>query len=173
MQLFYWNPKMKHDVEQVMKRTDAFIKTTLLPIVFLFVCCSFSSAYGAEYVSIKKDGVNIRSGASTKDEILWEVFKDFPLKVLETKGKWTHTVDFEGDKGWVFSSLLSSKKTVIVKVKSANMRFGPGTNYEVLATVKYGVVFRLNTVDGEWVKISHDDGTNGWIHKDLLWPDDL
>ena len=163
---------MKHDVEQIMKQADFFLKTTLFTIIS-FIALFSLNAYAAEYVSIKKDGVNIRSGPSTKDEILWEVFKDFPLKVIEKKGKWTHTVDFEGDKGWVFSTLLSAKKTVIVKVKTANMRFGPGTNYEILATVKYGVVFRLGKVDGEWIKVGHDDGTNGWIHKDLLWPSEL
>lgn len=132
-----------------------------------------ASAVAAEYVSILKDGVNIRSGPTTKDEVLWEVFQDFPLKVLKKNGQWTQTQDFEGDKGWVYSSLLSSKKTVIVKVDTANMRVGPGTNYEVMATVKYGVVFSISKVDGDWIKVSHADGTKGWLYKDLVWPDDF
>lgn len=138
-------------------------------LTFFIIVFSSSTALSAEYVSIKKDGVNIRSGPDTKKEILWEVFKDFPLKVVKKEGKWTETVDFEGDKGWVYSSLLSTNKTVIVKVKTANMRSGPGTDYDIVAAVKYGVVFRVNKKKSDWIKLSHEDGTEGWIHRDLLW----
>jgi SH3-like domain-containing protein len=128
------------------------------------------SAHAAEYASIAKDGVNLRSGPSTGKEILWEVFKGFPVKILVRQGDWAQVSDFEGDKGWIYSPLLSSDKTVIVKVDSANMRSGPGTNYEVVAKVKYGVVFASSERRGEWVKVTHDDGTSGWLHTSLIWP---
>lgn len=124
----------------------------------------------AEYVSVKKDGVNIRSGPDTKKEILWEVFKDFPLQIVKREGKWSKTKDFEGDTGWIYSPLLSKSKKVIVKVEIANMRTGPGKNYELVATVKYGVVFSPLETDGDWIKLSHEDGTKGWIYKKLVWP---
>jgi SH3-like domain-containing protein len=158
-----------------MKRMAALQRTQLILffIIPLLVVFYSTATSAAQYVSVKKDGVNIRSGPATKEEVLWEVFQDFPLKVLEEKGKWTQTVDFEGDKGWVYSQLLSDKKTVIVRVKTANMRIGPGTNYEIVATVKYGVVFKLGKVEDDWVEVSHEDGTNGWLYKDLLWPSDF
>ncbi len=129
-----------------------------------------SAATAAEYTSVTKDGVNIRSGPSTNDEVFWEVFKDFPLKVLERKGDWAKTQDFEGDTGWIFSPLLSKKQTVIVKVKKANLRVGPGKNYEVNASALYGVVFKPGKKDGDWTQVTHSDGTKGWIHRSLIWP---
>ena len=137
----------------------------LISLVFLA-----PAAKAGQFVSVKKDGVNVRSGPNTTAEILWEVFKGFPLEVLDKRGDWSHTVDFEGDKGWIYSPLLSSADTVIVKVNTANMRIGPGSNYEIVATVKYGVVFKPIGKDGDWIKVKHADGTTGWIHKDLLWP---
>lgn len=128
------------------------------------------SAHAAEYASISKDGVNLRSGPNTNKEILWEVFKGFPVKILSRQGEWAQVADFEGDKGWIYSPLLSNSKTVIVKVDTANMRSGPGTNYEVVAKVKYGVVFVPSERRGEWVKVAHDDGTSGWLHTSLIWP---
>ncbi len=145
-----------------------FAVTVCTVVTALFLAAATVAA--GQYVSVKKDGVNIRSKPNTSSEILWEVFKGFPLKVLETKGKWARTVDFEGDKGWIYRPLLSDKKTVIVKVNTANMRIGPGKAYEVVATVKYGVVFTPVDREGDWVKVRHDDGTTGWIHKNLLWP---
>ena len=136
----------------------------------LLVMISGVSVQGAEYASVMKDGVNIRAGASEKDEILWEVFKDFPLQVLQRQGDWTQIKDFEGDTGWIFSALLAKKQTVIVKVQVANLRSGPGQNYEPVATVKSGVVFDLLKREGDWLQLRHADGTNGWIFSTLVWP---
>ncbi len=138
---------------------------TLLSLLSLGLPC-----LAAEYVSVNKDGVNIRSGPDTKKEILWEVFKDFPLQILKRDGKWAQTKDFEGDTGWIYSPLLSKQKKVIVKVEIANIRTGPGKNYEQVATAKYGVVFTPTETEGDWTKVSHEDGTRGWIYKKLIWP---
>jgi SH3-like domain-containing protein len=139
-------------------------------MVFFQIFFLAASSLAAEYVSVSKDGVNMRSGPSTSHEVLWEVFKDFPLQVVARKGDWIQTTDFEGDKGWISSSLLASKKTVIVKAKLANLRLGPGTNYETVARVKYGVVFKPVEKEGEWIKVKHEDGTTGWLFQDLIWP---
>jgi len=138
--------------------------TILSLLIFSLPCLA------AEYVSVKKDGVNIRSGPDTSKEILWEVYKSFPLQIIKRNGKWAKTKDFEGDTGWIYSPLLSKKKTVIVKVKTANLRVGPGKNYELAATVKYGVIFSPIDHEGDWVKVSHTDGSTGWIYKSLIWP---
>lgn len=123
-----------------------------------------------EFASVKKDGVNIRSGPNTKNAVLWEVFKGFPVRVIERKNDWAHTVDFEDDEGWVYSSLLEDTKTVIVKVDTANMRSGPGKDYDVIATAKKGVIFTPIDEKGGWLKLSYKDNITGWIYNDLLWP---
>ncbi|MDA8164328.1 MAG: SH3 domain-containing protein [Desulfobacteraceae bacterium] len=140
--------------------------------IFLQIFFLAASTLAAEYVSVSKDGASIRSAPQAKAEVLWEVFKDFPLQVVAHKGKWIQTVDFEGDKGWISSSLVSKKKMVIVKAKLGNMRLGPGANYETVARVKYGVVFKPVGKKGDWVKVKHADGTTGWLFKDLIWPAD-
>ena len=146
------------------------VRFGLQAMAFLLTLCFAFTAGAAEYVVVNKDGVNIRSGPSTKKEILWEVFENFPLKVIKRDGQWVQTQDFEGDKGWVFSPLLTKKKMVIVTVDAANLRIGAGTNYEIIATIKYGVVFKPLAREGEWVKVEHKDGTVGWLHDKLIWP---
>jgi SH3-like domain-containing protein len=157
--------------KNTMTRYDIFQARTGFGLsIFLFVLFFSFTVSAAEFVSVKKDGINIRSGPNTKAEVLWEVFKDFPLKIVKRQGKWTQVEDFEGDRGWIYAPLISKKHTVIVKVKTANMRIGPSKNYEVVATVKKGVVFKLGENDGNWHKVLHEDGTSGWIHQKLLWP---
>ena len=138
---------------------------TALAVVFFAVTC-----FADEYVSVKKDGVNIRSGPSTKSKIIWEVFESFPLQVLERKDKWARVIDFEGDKGWIYETLIRDKKTAIVKVETANMRSGPSKNDPIIAVVKKGVVFESVETQGNWMKLSYKNDITGWIHNSLLWP---
>ena len=155
----------------MMTKAKTWQKRFLVSLGICLLTFVFSAnAMGAEYASVSKDGINIRSGPDTNAEVYWEVFKDFPLKILQKKNKWAKVEDFEGDVGWIYEPLLSDKKTVIVKVKKANIRVGPGENYEIVASALYGVVFNPGKTDGDWVQISHADGTKGWIHKSLIWP---
>lgn len=127
----------------------------------------------ADYVSVNKDGANIRSGPDAKKELLWEVFKDFPLQVVQRQKEWLQIKDFEGDQGWIYANLTSKDKRVIVKANSANLRGEPNKDAKVLATVKYGVVFTPLEKKGEWLKVKHEDGTSGWISNALIWPADI
>ncbi len=146
-------------------------KSSILSFSVLLLCLMLPiSSLAAEYVTVIKDGVNVRSEPSTKGEVFWEVFKDFPLKVLKRKGDWVKAEDFEGDTGWIYGPLLSKKKKVIIKVKKANLRVGPGKNYEINATALYGVVFTPGRRDGKWLQVTHSDGTKGWVHESLIWP---
>jgi SH3-like domain-containing protein len=131
-------------------------------------------ARAGEYVSVQNDGVNVRSGPSTNDEVRWEVFKNFPLQITKRQGDWVQVTDFEGDIGWIYSSLLSPSRSVIVRKSKVNLRDQPTTNKDtrVIAVVKYGVVFTPLEKKGDWLKVRHADGTTGWISKDLVWPSD-
>jgi len=140
----------------------------------LFVMLSPLPGQAADYVSVTKDGINIRSGPDLKKELLWEVFKDFPLQVVKREKEWVQVKDFEGDQGWIFANLVSSKeKRVIVKANTANIRSEPKKDGKSVATVKYGVVFTPLEKKGEWLKVKHEDGTTGWIAKALVWPPDI
>ncbi len=121
-------------------------------------------------VSVLKDGANIHSGPDAKKEILWKVFKGYPLQVISRQGKWAQVVDFDGDKGWITNDLLAKGKTVIVKATTANLRAGAGKDYETVAEVKHGVVFKPLNTEGDWIKVKHADGTTGWMLNKLLWP---
>ena len=57
---------------------------------------------------------------------------------------------------------------VAVKVSIANMRSGPGTNYEVLWQVEKYHPFLVKEKKGKWVKIQDFEGDMAWIHSSLL-----
>lgn len=153
-------------------KTRILRRLSLSSIVALFILSLAVAGYGAEYVSVKKDAVNIRSGPSTNDQVVWQVFESFPLEILKHEGKWLNVVDFEGDKGWIYETLVTNKKTVIVNVETANMRSGPSTNDAIIATVKKGVVFEPIEVKNDWIKVRYKNELTGWLHNTLVWPAD-
>ena len=158
-----------------MKKTRSFTtRSFILGLALSFILLTTSSTFAAEYVCVIKDGVNIRSGPTTGSDIRWEVFAGFPLQVQAQDGKWTQVVDFEGDSGWIYSSLVSSDKKVIVKRKKVNLRQEPNTDTDnkIIAVVDYGVVFTPVQRQGDWLKVRYDDGTEGWINRYLVWPSD-
>ena len=143
------------------------VKVALLAVGFL--CATAVSAMAAEFVSVVKDGVNLRSGPDTTNEVLFKLPKGYPLKVMAIQSKWMKVSDYEGDKGWIFSSLVSKEQYVIVKVKEGNVRSGPGTQNGKIGKVVRDVIVKKVATQGDWVKIS-DPRLTGWVHKQLVWP---
>ena len=133
------------------------------------ICASTVSVVAAEFVSVIKDGVNLRSGPETKYEVLFQLPKGYPLKVEAHKGKWMKVSDYEKDKGWIYASLVSQTRYVIVKVKEGNVRSGPGTKYDKVGKVVRDVILKSTERKGDWIKVTHPQLT-GWLHKQLVWP---
>lgn len=127
------------------------------------------SAYSAEMLSVVKDGVNLRSGPAQSYEVLFQLPVNYPLMVLTRKGDWIKVSDFEGDKGWIYKSMVNKSTHAVIKVQECNIRSGPGTNYDKVGTMTREVVVEKIDKQGEWVKIAHPQLT-GWIHQNLIWP---
>ena len=123
----------------------------------------------AERLSVKADIANIRSGPNTSDAVIWQVEKYHPLKVVQKQGSWYLFEDFEGDRGWIHSSLLANTRTAIVKNDKCNVRSGPGTQNDIRFTVDKGVPFKVLAEQGKWLQVIHADGDEGWIHRSLVW----
>lgn len=130
-----------------------------------------SSSLAAGIVSIAVAQANLRDGPSVRHEILYELGRDYPLKVLGQRGAWLQVRDFEGDVGWLHRKLIRRTPTLIVKHDSANLRSGPGTRYRVVARLDYGEVMQRIERRGRWVKIRLPDrrGLTGWVARSLLW----
>lgn len=126
-------------------------------------------ACAAERLTVEKAKVNVRSGPGTNYEMLWEAEANYPVTVVERKGKWVRFRDFEGYEGWIYGSLLGRTPSVVVKKGKCNVRSGPGKQHALIFTAEKGVPFRVLGRKGSWIRIRHADGDSGWIHKSLVW----
>jgi uncharacterized protein YgiM (DUF1202 family) len=56
----------------------------------------------------------------------------------------------------------------IISVTRANLRSGPGSGFKVLARLEYGTVVQQIADQDAWRQIRLANGTEGWIHADLI-----
>ncbi|MDY0389858.1 SH3 domain-containing protein [Desulfobulbus oligotrophicus] len=135
-------------------------------LVAIFLCSMVSAA---EYVSIDKDGINMRSAPNTNADVLFELPLGYPLEVLKKEGQWLKVRDYEGDKGYVLESLTTRTPYAIIKVRQCKILAGPGSKEKVIGTGVKDVIFAKGERKGEWVKVTHPS-LSGWVHKNSVWP---
>ena len=126
-------------------------------------------AVSAERLTVSAPLANIRSGPGTTYDILWQIEKFHPIQILKTSGNWYYFRDFEGDEGWIHSSLVQKIPSLITIQDKCNIRSGPGTSFSVLFTIGKGIPFKVLERKGNWFHVQHADGDKGWIHKSLVW----
>lgn len=69
---------------------------------------------------------------------------------------------------FIFYSSVTLAQRLTVKTDIANIRSGPGINYDVLWQVeKYHPLMVLNK-NGQWYHFRDFEGDEGWIHRSLL-----
>jgi SH3-like domain-containing protein len=59
-----------------------------------------------ETVIVKVRRCNVRTGPGTEYDIAFTVDKGIPFKVLQKKGRWYEVQHADGDRGWIFNTLV-------------------------------------------------------------------
>jgi SH3-like domain-containing protein len=149
------------------KQVSSALKT--LAAVMLCVALLAGTAAAAERRAVKAAIANIRNGAGTNFNVLWQVEKYHPFLILKKKGNWYEVKDFEGDIAWIHQSLVNKTKTVITIKEKCNVRAKPTTKSRIVLKVERGVPFKVLGQQGKWIRIEHADGETGWIYQTLVW----
>jgi SH3-like domain-containing protein len=126
------------------------------------------------FVSLKSDKVNVRRGPSTDQAIVWVFSRaGLPVEIIAESDNWRRVRDSEGADGWVFHSLLSSRRTVLITPWSKGSSSVPlyasrSTGSRAVAALQAGVLGNVLNCDGEWCEVSVDD-YSGYVEQDKLW----
>lgn len=120
---------------------------------------------GSSLYSEKKNAIvtanelNIRKSPSTSAEKVGSLRINQRVEVLETSGEWIRT-----NYGWInknFVKLVDSasvNNTGTVKAMALNVRKGPGTSYDRVATLRLGEKVTILENQGDWLRIA-----SGWV----------
>ena len=126
------------------------------------------------FVSLKADKVNMRAGPTREHEVTWVFTRlGLPVEVTAESENWRKIRDSEGTEGWVYQSLLSSRRTALVtpwskKEESFPLYERADSGASVVARLQPGVLGTVKTCNGKWCRI-FGDGYDGYIEQERLW----
>jgi SH3-like domain-containing protein len=125
------------------------------------------------FVSIKADRVNVRGGPD-KDHDVSFIFTrvGWPVEITAEFENWRRIRDSDGTEGWVYHSLLSSRRMAAVQMKEktdlAPLYTNPDAKSPVLARLEGGVLGAVKSCTGTWCHLVGRD-FDGWVEQDDLW----
>tara|TARA_B100000686_G_C16332248_1_gene733717 strand:+ start:227 stop:697 length:471 start_codon:yes stop_codon:yes gene_type:complete len=152
-----------------MKKNSNLLFFSLLLFSILF---SLTKPYANEninFLSLKKNEVNLRKGPSFKYPIILTYKKKYlPIIILDKSETWRKVIDFENNSGWIHVSQLSKKKSAI-NIKNNSILFKKPTIFsKPIAKLETGRLVLIKKCDEKWCKVTSEDFT-GWIFKSYLW----
>jgi SH3-like domain-containing protein len=128
------------------------------------------------FVSIKSYEANARNAPNIKAPIEWVyVKKSEPVEIVAEYGQWRKIIDVEKNGGWVHSSVLSSKRYVIIKSQDiVNLFKSQSQNSHVIVKISPNVRCQLKSCSEFWCKINCENKISkrnycGFIKKNLIW----
>jgi len=122
------------------------------------------------WASIASGEAMMRTGPGRNYPGIW-LYKrrDLPVRVLQIYPNWRKIEDPDGEKGWMLVTLLSDRRTAIVKPgETRDIRTKPNAAAPVRYRVEAGVVGRIDECSGAWCRIEIGK-RRGFIERDALY----
>lgn len=121
------------------------------------------------FVSLAASEVNMRAGPGTRYPVRWVLQRrGMPIKIVGEDDVWRRVVDYEGTEGWIHSSLLSSRRTVVVTGATRELRRSASADARVVLRAEPGVIGTLLNCTSGWCLVEIQD-VRGWIERSSIW----
>jgi SH3-like domain-containing protein len=131
------------------------------------------------FASLKSDKVQLHHGPGAEFPVAW-VFRraGLPVEITRETDAWSEVRDSEGTTGWVWSTALSRRRTVLVlpwqmkagqsQQETVPLRDDDSANATTIANIEAGVLANIIDCNGRWCRISV--GTfRGYVEQNKLW----
>ena len=144
-------------------------------LVAIALLCAASSASAQDktppyWASIASGEAMMRTGPGRNYPGVW-LYKrrDLPVRVLQIYPNWRKIEDPDGEQGWMLVTLLSDRRTAIVRPGAPrDIRVKPAAGAAVRYRVEPGVVGRIDECSGAWCQIEIGQ-RHGFIERDALY----
>ena len=122
------------------------------------------------WASIASGEAMMRTGPGRNFPGVW-LYKrrDLPIRVLRTYPNWRYVEDPDGVRGWMLVTLLSARRTAIVRGSEPRpIHARPDENSRVRYNAQPGVVGRIDECSSGWCRIKVGD-REGFIRTTDMW----
>ena len=127
-------------------------------------------AAAAEYRALGERPAVLYDAPSTRADRLFVASRLYPFEVLVKLELWTKVRDANGEVAWVENAAFGSRATVLVTVPLADVRAAPDAASNLVFEAYKQVILEVAAPPaGEWVKVRHRDGQEGFIRVAHVW----
>lgn len=153
-------------------------RATLLAAVLSCLCILCASAASQGVGTVNAGALRLRSEANTGSAILATAPKGATVLVLENAGDGWYKVDYKSISGYMFGEYLDIEEQVETELgyglvdtfpDHLNCRSGPGTGYDVVASLAPRTVVTLTGLDNDWYSIEYK-GLTGYVSARYIVP---
>jgi SH3-like domain-containing protein len=146
-------------------------------VLFLLISLSAFSIFAApknlpvpRYVSIKFNEINARTGPAKDCPIEWVfIKKGEPIEIIAEYDQWRKIRDIHDEGGWVHSSVISGKRSVVFVGKNTMpLLSAPGKYDQMVAKLTPQIRCDLLKCEKEWCNVNCKS-YKGWIARKFLW----
>jgi SH3-like domain-containing protein len=127
-------------------------------------------AAAVEYRSIGDRPAVLYDAPSARADRLFIATRGYPFEVLVKLEQWTKVRDANGEVAWVENKALADRPTALVTVPVADVHAQPNAQSPVVFEAYKQVLLEvLEPPSGEWVKVRHRDGQQGYVRVAHVW----
>jgi SH3-like domain-containing protein len=123
------------------------------------------------FVSLRATEANMRAGPGEQYPIKWTYRRQgLPLEVTAEYEHWRRVRDWQGAEGWMHSSMLTGRRSIIVTGDVRPLHAEPDPHSGVLARVESKVIGKLLGCpkSGDWCQVEVG-GVKGWLRRSEMW----
>ena len=129
-----------------------------------------AGAFAAEYRALGERPAVLYDAPSTRADRLFVASPLYPFEVLVKLEQWTKVRDANGEVAWVENASLGTRATVLVTVPLADVRAAPDVKSDLVFEAYKQVILEVVAPPaGDWVKVRHRDGQEGFIRVAHVW----
>jgi SH3-like domain-containing protein len=143
------------------------------PGVCLWLCAVFAAATparAADFRSIGDAAAVLYDAPSLKAKKTHVIGRGYPVEIVVTVEGWIKVRDAGGEFAWVEAKSLSERRTLMVKVKLADIRQAAADNAPLSFQAEQNVLLELvELTGGGWARVTHRDGQGGYIRINQVW----
>ncbi|MBM3580031.1 MAG: hypothetical protein FJX34_04600 [Alphaproteobacteria bacterium] len=147
------------------------LRMTAVLILLLFPYFAFAAPKIQEvnyFASLRANETNVRAGPGQNYPVKFSYkLKGMPLHVVSEYDNWSEIHDYEGQSGWVMQSLLTKKRTLMVRTKKPFVIMHKKNNEKSRAIyhLENNVIGNFLKCVDAWCALEIKD-KKGWVKKE-------
>lgn len=115
------------------------------------------------FTSLASNTVNVRVGPGKRYPISWVFTRSgWPVEIIAEYDLWRQIRDIEGATGWIHTSLLSGRRTILITGQRRPVYEDADESSAVVLLAEPRVLGKLLECNGQWCEVEIA-GNRGWL----------